>query len=161
LGFIFVFATQNGEEHFTRRPHERKRARATRDLKYREHGNDRSKSHCGKAEKAEHRHEQQRHSHAEEFHQPSGEENLEQERERVNRQIELSEKRSARSAIGETGLGQFGLLKIRPGRCERVEQNKEKQAEQVGRAADVSNAFANAAANRYVGSRVLIMLATP
>src|ERR1700719_1940462 len=97
---------------------------ARRDLKYREHGNDRSKSHCGKTEKAEHRHEQQRHSHAEEFHHPSGEENLEQERERVNRQIELSEKRSARSAIGETGLGQFGLLKIRPGRCERVEQNK-------------------------------------
>src|SRR5438552_5486856 len=148
---VFVLAPQNGEQYLTRRPHEREGARPPHNLESCEHEENRCEAHCRKTKKTEHRHEKKRHRHAKEFHQPTGEKNLKKKRKGVHRKIELREERRARGFIGESRLGQLGLLKISPGRSERVEKDKQEKSEQVRRFANVRQAVPKFAADRFLG----------
>ena len=76
LGFVFVFATQNGEQNFARGTGNGKISSATRDLENGEQAQHRRDPNCDEANHAQHGQESERRADADPFQQTAREEKL-------------------------------------------------------------------------------------
>src|SRR5262249_6284330 len=81
----------------------------------------------------------------------TGKEYLQQQRQCIDRQIQLGKKRGTSGAINKPDLGQLSLLEISPCGCQRIKQDENKQAKKVRRATDAGDALHDTAANRSLG----------
>jgi len=124
LGFVFVFATENGEQNFARGTRNGKISSAARDLKNGEQAQHRRDPNCDEANHAQHGQESERGADADPFQQTTGEEKLHEQGEWIHPGINVREESSARGTIVELASGDISLLKINKGRGDGIKEHE-------------------------------------
>ena len=134
LGLVLGLAPDHGEEQLARRAHHGVIAGAARDLERHQHRQNRRGAEADETDDGQQRHQRQRPRHTQPAQQPSGEQQLERDRERIHAEIDEREQARAFRRVGRCRRDDVRLLEVEKGRERREQPDEHTDAEQVRRA---------------------------